>query len=114
MAQEAVFVVTLSPASSSPQTVNFTTRDGTASAANGDYTAVSGTLTFAPGVTTQQVIVPVRLPLPTGHASELFYVDVSWPTGSGNTTTRGTGIGTLPGAGLTVLPVVSINNVSVS
>ena len=42
------YTVTLSAPSSSPVTVRYNTIDGTATAGQ-DYTATSGTLTFAPG-----------------------------------------------------------------
>jgi Calx-beta domain len=48
----AVFTVTLAPASSQTVTVNFATADDSAIAGQ-DYQAVSGQLTFDPGVTTQ-------------------------------------------------------------
>jgi hypothetical protein len=51
-------VVTLSAASGLPVTVDFATADGTATAGS-DYSASSGTLTFAPGVTTQTIVVPL-------------------------------------------------------
>ena len=46
------FLVTLSPAASGTVTVDYTTANGTA-LAGADYTATSGTLTFAPGETEQ-------------------------------------------------------------
>src|SRR5206468_6134901 len=49
--------VTLSAPSSQTITVNYATANGTA-AAGSDYTSVSGTLTFNPSVTTQNVVVP--------------------------------------------------------
>jgi hypothetical protein len=48
-AVNAVFTVTLSPASGQTVTVNFATADDTATLANNDYVAASGTLTFTPG-----------------------------------------------------------------
>jgi hypothetical protein len=51
-------MVTLANVSGKPEMVGYTTADGTA-VAGSDYTAVSGTLTFAPGVTTMSVTVPV-------------------------------------------------------
>jgi len=54
-----VFTVSLSEPSASPVTVDFTTRDGTALAGS-DYTATSGTLTFAPGEVTKQITVLVN------------------------------------------------------
>jgi large repetitive protein len=53
-----VFTVTLSHTGVSTATVDYATADATADAAN-DYTATSGTLTFAPGETSQTVTVPV-------------------------------------------------------
>ena len=50
------FAVTLSPASSGTVTVDYATADGTAQA-GADYTAASGTLTFAPGETSKTVAV---------------------------------------------------------
>ena len=52
------FTVTLSRAASRPVTVDYATSDGTATA-GADYTATSGTLTFAAGATEQTVSVPV-------------------------------------------------------
>ena len=52
------FVVTLAPASSDTVTVDYATSDGTA-AAGSDYTATSGTLTFAAGDTAKTVSVPI-------------------------------------------------------
>ena len=52
------FVVTLDPAASTRVRVDYTTSDGTATQDN-DYTATSGTLTFAPGETTKTVFVPI-------------------------------------------------------
>ena len=52
------FAVTLSRASASRVTVDYATSDGTA-AAGSDYTATSGTLTFAAGETEKTVSVPV-------------------------------------------------------
>lgn len=54
-----VFQVTLSAASTSPVTVNYSSANGTATAGT-DYEATSGTLTFAPGETNQTVSVPVN------------------------------------------------------
>ena len=55
------FTVTLSPAPAAPATVSYVSSDGTANGATAgtDYTAVSGTLTFAAGAATQTIAVPV-------------------------------------------------------
>ncbi len=52
------FTVTLSGAGNSQYTVDYASTDGTATAGS-DYTAVSGTLTFAAGVTSQTISVSV-------------------------------------------------------
>ena len=52
------FTVTLAPASPAAVTVDYATADGSATAGE-DYTAASGTLTFAPGETSKTVAVPV-------------------------------------------------------
>ena len=54
----AVFTVTLSAASDGAVTVNYATANGTAMAGS-DYTATSGTLTFAAGETTSTITVAV-------------------------------------------------------
>jgi chitinase len=51
--------VTLSAAASQTITVTYATADGTAQAGS-DYTATTGTLSFAPGQTSQQITVPVN------------------------------------------------------
>jgi chitinase len=55
----AVFAVTLSKPATQQVTVNFATANGTAIAGT-DYLAVSGTLTFAVGQTTQFVMVTIK------------------------------------------------------
>lgn len=52
------FAVSLSPAVTHAVTVYYATADGMAQA-DADYTATSGTLTFAPGETAQTVSVPI-------------------------------------------------------
>jgi len=86
-----VFTVTLSAASASTVTVNYATADGTATAP-GDYAATSGTLTFAPGVTTQTVTVNV-VGDTTPEGNETFTVTLSAPTNA--TIASGTGTGTI-------------------
>lgn len=85
----ATFTVTMAAQSSLPVTVDYTTSDNTASAP-GDYTSQSGTLTFAPGVTTRSIIVPVigdTLPEPI----ETFLVTLFNPTNGTIGTAQGTG-----------------------
>jgi CSLREA domain-containing protein len=54
----ATITVTLNAASGNPVTVDYATSDLTATAGS-DYTAVSGRLTFNPGVTSQTFTVPI-------------------------------------------------------
>ena len=70
----AMFTVSLSSASAQSVTVNYATANGTA--AGNDYTATSGILTFAPGVTSRTITVTV-----TGDTMlephEMFSVNLS-------------------------------------
>jgi hypothetical protein len=56
----ATFTVTLSAASGRAVGVNYATANNSATAGS-DYTATTGTLSFAPGVTSQTVSVPIDL-----------------------------------------------------
>ncbi len=58
-------------------TVDYATANGTAIAGS-DYTAASGTVTFLPGVTSQQITVPV-LGDTTDEPNETFVVNLSAP-----------------------------------
>ncbi len=71
----AVFTVTLSFVSQQTVSVTFSTTDGTATAGS-DYTAVNTVVTFAPGVTTQTVNVPV-LGDTTIEPDETFLVNLT-------------------------------------
>ena len=75
----AAFTVSLSQASPSAVSVDFTTADGTALAGS-DYTATCGTLTFAPGETTRTILVPT-LDDAVAEPTETFTVNLSNPTG---------------------------------
>ncbi|HEX8286252.1 MAG TPA: Calx-beta domain-containing protein [Pyrinomonadaceae bacterium] len=57
---ETEFTVTLSAASGIATSVHYATADVKATAASGDYVPTSGTLNFAPGVTTQKFKVVVN------------------------------------------------------
>ena len=71
-------VATLSAASEKPITVDYATSDGTATAGS-DYTSGSGTITFAPGSTSENVPVAV-LADTTDEANETVTVTLSNPT----------------------------------
>ncbi len=75
----AVFSVTLSAPRPQTVTVVYATVDGTATAASGDYVAQSGTLTFAPGVTTKLITVAV-VGDGVAESDEAFSVVLSSPT----------------------------------
>jgi reprolysin-like metallo-peptidase family M12B/Calx-beta domain-containing protein len=83
--------VTLSGPSAGVVTVAYATADGTATAGT-DYTAATGTLTFAPGVTSQNVTVSVISDL-LDEANETFFVNLSAPTGG--TIGDAQGVGTI-------------------
>ncbi|MEC5388368.1 Calx-beta domain-containing protein, partial [Uliginosibacterium sp. H3] len=87
----ATFTVTLSAASGQVVTVNYATGGGTATAGS-DYTAVSGTLTFAAGTTTQTITVPITNDLAI-ESSETFNVTLSGATNA--TIADNTGVGTI-------------------
>ena len=74
------FAVTLSRAPSGTVTVDYATADGTATSGS-DYTATSGTLSFAAGETEKTVSVPV---LDDGHdeGSETLTLTLSNPSGA--------------------------------
>lgn len=103
---DAVFTVSLSAASSQPVTVAYATADGTAHAGT-DYTAESGTLTFAPGTTAQQVSVPTQ---PGAPGSETFTLDLSNPSGATIAAAAGTATLTNPAP---VLPTIAASGPTV-
>ena len=79
MTEIATFSVTLSAAAPSGCSVGYATVAGTA-AAGTDYTATVGTLSFAPGVTTGSIVVPV-LADPAANVDKAFSVQLSAPSG---------------------------------
>ena len=103
----AVFTVTLSAISANTVTVDYASVDGSATAPS-DYTASSGTLTFAPGQTNQQIAVIVKGDT-LNEINETFTVNLSNPSSA---TIAGTGIGTETINNDDAVPTLSINNVS--
>jgi len=87
---QLTFTVTLSFAPTSEVTINYATSDGSAGAA--DYTATSGTLTFAVGETTKTISVPV-IGDTVAELRETLTVTLSSPTGA--TLSDATAIGTI-------------------
>jgi sugar lactone lactonase YvrE len=88
---EAVFTVTNTTPSTLPLTVNYATADGTAIAGT-NYTATSGTLTFAPGWTTATIAVPT-LDSGSQTAPLTFALNLSSPVGG--SLARGQATGTI-------------------
>ncbi|QEI04609.1 DUF4214 domain-containing protein [Pigmentiphaga aceris] len=84
-----VFTVSLGAASGKAVTVNYATADGTATAGS-DYTAASGTLTFAAGETSKQITVLVIGDTIT-EANKTFTVNLSAPTNASVGTASATG-----------------------
>jgi hypothetical protein len=87
--KNALFTVSLSAASAGPVTVDYATADGSAKAP-GDYTATTGTLTFAAGELSKQVaVVVVGDTLDELH--ETYSLDLSNPVGATLGDARGAG-----------------------
>ncbi|HSC57453.1 MAG TPA: Calx-beta domain-containing protein, partial [Nitrospira sp.] len=70
------FTVTLSTAYDQAVTVNYATHDNSATVADNDYVATSGTLTFAPGQTTKTFTVTIKGDKKK-ESDESFYVLLS-------------------------------------
>ena len=99
-----MFTVSLDAPQAAPVTVDFATANGTATAPT-DYTANSGTVTFAPGVTSQTVTVQVNGDT-TVEPNETFNVNLSNATGNA-TITDAQGVGTIVNDDQ---PAISIND----
>jgi len=108
----ASFVVTLSNPTTTTVTVNFATADGTA-VAGADYTATSGTLSFAPGETTKTVTVAIIDDnLYEGATPETFQLNLSGPSNAtlGTSSATGSISDNEPYGG----PTLSVSNATVS
>ena len=81
------FPVSLRPTPLETVTVDYTTKDLTATAGS-DYTATSGTLTFSPGETTKTVRVPITDDMINDNG-ELLAVEFTNPTGAARLITLG-------------------------
>ena len=75
---DAVFTVTLDVPSSSNVWINYTTTDGTATGGV-DFVSTTGTLVFASGETSKQIVVPVKGDMDHEMPDEVFYMDLSNP-----------------------------------
>lgn len=74
-----VFTVRLAQPYNKQVSVNYATRDGTATVAGGDYVRTAGTLRFAKGQASQTITVLVNAAT-AGESDESFYVDLSKAT----------------------------------
>jgi subtilisin-like proprotein convertase family protein len=104
------FNLSLSQASATPVTVQFATADGTATTADNDYVAKSGTITFGAGVTSQQISITVNGDTKV-ESSETFTVNLSSPSGATIANNQATGTITNDD-GVANLPTLSIANVT--
>ena len=103
---QASFTVSLNSPSGKTVTVDYATADGTAVAGE-DYTSAQGTLTFAPGVTSQVVAINV-LGDNLMEGAEAFSVELSTPVNA--TIADATGAGTITDDDV---PAFSINDASI-
>lgn len=74
----ATYTVTLSEAASSSVSVQYNTRQGSATVSD-DFGATSGTLTFAPGTLTRTITVPI-VDDGVAEPNETFFVDLFAPS----------------------------------
>jgi probable HAF family extracellular repeat protein len=87
----AGFLLNISPMTTSPVTVAYSTANGTATAGS-DYNAASGTVTIPAGRTTWAVYATVRSDRKR-ELDEIFYMNISNPAGA--TITDAQGLGTI-------------------
>jgi uncharacterized repeat protein (TIGR01451 family) len=85
----AVFLVTLSPASALTVTAEYSTFSGSATSGV-DYFPTNGMLTFLPGATSQTVSVTVQGDLLI-ESNETFFVNLANPANASTSTSQGTG-----------------------
>ncbi len=103
-----MFAVTLDKASSVPVTVQYRTVDGGA-AGGVDYAPATGTVTFAPGTTSQMIHVDI-LGDSVAEADETFTVLLSSPVGATIADGSGTGTITNDDGAAPVLPGLSVSD----
>lgn len=107
----AQLTVSLSAPSSSLVTVNYTTADGTATTADADYTAKSGSVSIPAGQTTATISVSV-IGDTTVEPTELFSVNLTSAVGANLLDSSGTV--TISNDDTAPLPSLSISNNSVA
>lgn len=101
---EIVFTVNLSEEDELPVSVDYTTVDVTASAGDGDYVAISGTLTFQPGQTSKTILIPI-LDDGSAEGNETFDVALSNPINATIGDGQGQATITEALAGVTITPL---------
>ena len=106
----ANFTVSLSAPSANSVTVNYATSNGSASAGS-DYTAASGTITFAPGETTKPISVEIFGDTSV-EGNETFNVTLTSPTNA--TISDNSGLGTINNDDAAPAVSLSINDVTLS
>src|SRR5262249_24336024 len=104
----ANFTVTVTPFSGQTVTVSYSTADGSG-IAGVDYVSTNGVLTFAPGVATQTISVPV-IANTMNETNKNFLVNLSNPSNA----TIGDGQGLCTITNDDALPSITINDVTVS
>jgi uncharacterized delta-60 repeat protein len=109
-AKVATFTVTRD--GTAPIAVDFTTADGSATTADNDYVATSGTLNFAAGVKTQTISVTINGDTKV-ESDEAFSVNLSGAT-NGATISHGTATGTISNDDAVPAGSVSIDDVTIS
>ena len=109
------FTVSLSTASGKTINVNYASanRSPVSATAGVDYTAVSGSVSFAPGETTKSIAVSLNGD-GTLEADETFQVDLTLPMGEPATFLKAQGLGTLVNDDAAGSLTLSVNNISVS
>ncbi|MEH1968785.1 beta strand repeat-containing protein [Nostoc sp.] len=102
-----VFTVKLSNASSNVITVAYNTSNNTA-IAGVDYTPITGSLTFNPGVTTQTITVPILNDF-VAESTESFFVNLTNPSNASILDNKATGTITNDDiAGFSISPITGL------
>ena len=106
----ATFTVTLSAASSQTVTVAYATVNGSASGGS-DFTAVSGTLSFAPSTLTQTIAVTISGDT-TVEPTETFTINLANATNAG--ISDGSGLGTITTDDVSTTPTLTLASTTVT
>jgi subtilisin family serine protease len=104
----AVFTVSLSAASSNSVSVDYDTLGSSASSGS-DFDDQSGTLTFAPNVTTQQISIVIHGDLSI-ESDEVFFINLTNPING--ILSDAVGQGTIVNDDFVAVPIVTINNLN--